>query len=36
MTVRLASGIIFKYNQKGWITRKFYGQMAAETSWVTK
>jgi len=36
MTVRLPSGIVFNYNQKGWITRKIYGQMAAESSWVTK
>jgi len=36
MTVRLPSGITFKYNQKGWVTRKIHGQMAAESSWVTK
>jgi hypothetical protein len=36
MTVKLPRGIIFKCNQKGWITRKIHGQMAAESSWVTK
>jgi len=36
VTVKLPGGIIFKYNQRGWITRKIHGQMATESSWVTK